>query len=112
MNDPETSALAGELVLGLLEGEELRRATDLAESNPEMRAEVAFWEENLVVMLGEDAVAPPPRVFQALSAALWGAPRRTLLQDLFAPENRAVLVGVAAAKILLIGALIWLIFTP
>lgn len=62
----EASNLAAEYALGVLAGDELRRARQLARTDPNFRAEVARWSGRLAPMLDEIAAAPPP-------AAAWTA---------------------------------------
>jgi anti-sigma-K factor RskA len=57
----ETSDLAAEYALGVLTGEDLRRARVLVRSDPRFRGEVARWSARLAPMLDEIDTAVPPR---------------------------------------------------
>jgi anti-sigma-K factor RskA len=58
-NIPDQS-LAAEFALGVLAGDELRRAQELLRTDPAFRAEVARWAGRLAPMLDEiEPVAPP-----------------------------------------------------
>lgn len=60
---PEDSEwLAGEFVLGVLEGEALERARALLRDNPAFAGEVAFWENCLGHMFEDVPEAPAPPV--------------------------------------------------
>jgi anti-sigma-K factor RskA len=52
--------LAAEYALGVLSGDELRRARELARSDPQFRSEVAHWSGRLAPMLDEVAPVDPP----------------------------------------------------
>ena len=60
----EHRELAGEYALGVLTGDELRRARALLRTDEAFRAEVAHWNSRLAPMLDEVSAAQPP-------AALW-----------------------------------------
>lgn len=67
MNPEERNQLAAEYAVGLLEGEELERARELASEDSEFRADVARWSGQLAPLLDEvEPVAPPPRVLAAI----------------------------------------------
>lgn len=52
--------LAAEYALGVLTGDELRRARELAQADAQFRADVARWSGRLAPILDEaEAVAPP-----------------------------------------------------
>ena len=70
---PET--LAGEYVLGLLTGDDLRRARDRLASDPEFRDEVARWQGRLAPLHFEsESVEPPADVWDKLEANLSPSP--------------------------------------
>ena len=63
----EPSSLAAEYALGVLTGEELRRARELARTDPGFRSEVARWSGRLAPILDEiEPVAPPPQAWDAI----------------------------------------------
>ena len=73
--DPDRNALAAELAMGLLEGEEREAAERLARRDPAFAAEVARWSERLGPMLDEvEGVAPPPGGLEAILAKTSKAP--------------------------------------
>ncbi|WP_425050111.1 hypothetical protein [Psychromarinibacter sp. S121] len=114
--EDEKTALAGELALGLLEGEERTRALRLVESDPDLRMAMMFWNERLVTLCDEDEapeVRPPARVQRAIETSLWGEavmPRPGFWDALFAPENRGLVVAVVVAKAALLGWIFYLFF--
>jgi len=114
--EDEKTALAGELALGLLEGEERRHALRQVARDPELRAAMQFWNARLSTLCDEDEVpevAPPARVQRAIEASLWGdtvAPRPGFLDALLAPENRGLVVAVVAAKVALLEWIFYLFF--
>jgi anti-sigma-K factor RskA len=67
----DRSALAAELALGLLDGESLVRARELARAARQFADEVAHWSGRLAPMLDEiEPVAPPARVLSAIEERL------------------------------------------
>jgi len=71
---PDDAALAAELALGLLEGDDRAAATARAASDPLFQAEVARWRGRLAPMLDEiDPVEPPASAWSAIEAQI--APR-------------------------------------
>jgi anti-sigma-K factor RskA len=67
--------LAGEYVLGLLEGEERVAATLRAETDPDFRVRVEFWEMRLASLLETLEERPAPAGAKArIEAALFGKP--------------------------------------
>lgn len=65
---PEDRAiLAGELALGLLEGEQLEGAIELARTDPEFSSELASWAGRFSSLLDElGPVAPPDSLWQSI----------------------------------------------
>lgn len=55
-----TNDLAAEYALGVLSGDELRRARELARKDPQFAREVARWSGRLGPMLDEVEAVPPP----------------------------------------------------
>lgn len=77
MDIPEDDALAAELALGLLEGDEKRAAEARARTDPAFAADVAFWQERLSTLADEiEPVSAPARAKARLDARLFGAPER------------------------------------
>lgn len=108
----ETFVLAGELALGTLEGQALRDAQHELDVNPEMREAFRDWNEYLVSGYALDRVpevAPPARVYRGIEAVLFphARKRQTLWQTIRAPENRSLVLTVAAVKVTL---LIWILY--
>jgi anti-sigma-K factor RskA len=67
--------LAGEYVLGLLTGDELRRARERIASDPAFCDEVARWQGRLALLHAEsEGVQPPADVWQRLEARLAASP--------------------------------------
>ena len=74
----ERDALAAELALGVLDGEELALARSLLASDPGFRDEVARWSGRLAPLLDEVADAQPPeRLWQRISAGIGEQSRPT-----------------------------------
>jgi anti-sigma-K factor RskA len=69
----EPEGLAAEYALGLLSGDELRRARERVRTDPAFRQEVARWRGRLVPMLDDvDAAEPPASAWQAIEQRLGG----------------------------------------
>jgi anti-sigma-K factor RskA len=65
------SDLAAEYALGVLTGDELRRARELARTDPDFRGQVARWSGRLAPMLDEvEAVQPPPAAWAGIRQRL------------------------------------------
>ncbi len=100
---PET--LAGEYVLGLLTGEELRRARDRLASDGQFANEVARWQGRLAPLHAEsEAVEPPADVWNKIEAGLTekasndnevGFSRRLLLWKSIAGGMSAIAASLA-----------------
>jgi len=70
----EPGGLASEYALGVLGGDELRRARELERTDSAFRREVARWRGRLAPMLDEvDAADPPPSAWNAIERRLGGA---------------------------------------
>ena len=112
--DDEKFALAGELALGLLQGQERQDALHELNIDPEMRAAVRGWDEDFVacffsaVPLEE---APAQQVWSRIEAELFALPPvpmwKRLLQEAKDPRNRGVVMALALAKLAL---LIWILY--
>lgn len=111
-NNPETSLRAAELALGLLPAQEHADAMRALASDPELQREMDFWHSRFIGFVGptRDEV-PPPRVFDALQARLFGAAEpRNFWQELLAPENRGWLVLAITFKLSVIALLLYALF--
>lgn len=71
--EQERDALAAELALGLLEGEERAQALRLRLADPEFAAAVAAWERRLDPMCAEFEARTPPNVWPAVERRLGGS---------------------------------------
>lgn len=72
----ERDLLAAEHALGLLEGDEARRARLLAASDPDFAGQVAQWEARLAPLADEiRSAAPDPRLRDRILAAVAAKPR-------------------------------------
>lgn len=112
MTSPEKSLLAAELALGLLPAHEQDEGLRAVARDPELLREMDFWQSRFIGFMGpvEDEV-PPPRVFNAVQARLFGDPEaRSVWRDLLAPENRGLLVLVLAVKLGVIALLLYALF--
>ena len=96
---PEQAALAAELALGVLEGEERAEALRLSLANPAFAAMVATWQGRLDP-LGEDfAEVPPPDVWRAIEARLDGEQRSAPVRSLRLWQGLAAGAGALAATL-------------
>ena len=69
MNDDDFNALAGEYVLGLLDGPALQEAEALRAADPRFKAAVGAWELRLLPMAEHVApLSPPPEVWERIKA--------------------------------------------
>lgn len=67
----ETNDLAAEYALGVLTGEELRHARELARTDPQFAGQVARWSGRLGPMLAEvEAVTPPASAWAEISRSV------------------------------------------
>lgn len=110
--EDERAALAAELALGLLTGDEAEAARRLQATDPDFGAEVRAWHERLAALAEElPAEAPPPAVRVRLNerladaaAAGWRAPepaRRRRAPGWVWPGGLAA-AGLAALALLLL----------
>lgn len=102
---PEQAALAAELALGVLEGEERAEALRLSLADPAFAALVAEWQERLDPLGDSFAEAPPPDVWRAIDARLDadarpGAVRAVRLWQGIAGVSAALAAGLAAILVL------------
>jgi anti-sigma-K factor RskA len=69
-NNEADKALAGELVLGLLEPAEAAAAQARIATDPSFAAEVSAWSERMVPLILGEAVPPPPAVWSKIESSL------------------------------------------
>ncbi len=107
--DDEDDALAAELALGVLEGEERAAAQTRSTRDPAFAARVAAWEARLSPLADQIAPVPAPNLMPAIEARLFAQDRR---------ERRfriGALIGagfVIAAVVLLAVAFLWMTPAP
>lgn len=78
MTPEQRGELAAEYALGLLDGDELAIARELAASDPQFAREVAGWSGRLAPLLDEvEPVAPPARVLAAIEQRLGVRPEQS-----------------------------------
>ncbi len=95
---PEDQALAGELALGLLDGEERAQALRRTLSDPDFAREVEWWRAHFATMLAEVRPVPAPQgLIDDIGAPSLPKPRNRL--RLVVP---AALTAVAAAALFMI----------
>src|SRR5688500_17243782 len=80
-------ALAADYVLGTLRGAARRRFEALLPAHPTLRAATQAWQDRLLPLTAAiDPVAPPARVWQAISSRIDGTP--PVASTAAAPETR------------------------
>ena len=106
---------AAEYVLGTLSDEERRNIAARAETDPALRAAIAWWEERLAPLANVPPVAPPPALWRRISVSAGlpaGAPdpawRRTWRNVTLWRATTAVGFALAAA----FAAIAWLHTAP
>jgi anti-sigma-K factor RskA len=105
----ESNSLAGEYALGLLTGDELRRARELERTDPAFRAEVGRWSGRFAPMLDQvDAVAPPQGTWSAIEQRLGGSAERGNVIQLRrrVQQWRGIAAGISAIAACLAIALV------
>ncbi|SEM44407.1 hypothetical protein SAMN04488003_101136 [Loktanella fryxellensis] len=102
--------LAAEYALGLMDQDERGDFERLLHRDADLRAELAFWQDEFSALVPGRGVPVPPHVLDQVRVTLFDEDRTGWLDALFAPRNRPLLIGVATAKVLLVAALIWLLF--
>ena len=102
--------LAAELALGLLDPEETYRAERQLRDQPELAAEVAWWEDRFASTLDETADHAPSRdLLPDVQAALFGvAPERSAQHAPHRFPWGKVILGVVAVKATLLSAFFYL----
>lgn len=96
---PEQAAMAAELALGVLEGEERAEALRLSLANPAFAAMVARWQGRLDPLAEGFEEAPPPDVWRAIEARLDGAARPTKVSAIRLWQGLAAASGAIAATL-------------
>jgi len=102
--DPQLrDKLAAEYVLGTLRGRARARFESLMRYDPPLRSLVSDWEDRLTPLAraGTD-IAPPARVWNALSQRIGGEARKRRLWESLALWRGAAVTGAAFALILAI----------
>lgn len=91
----DRAALAAELALGLLDGDELAEARRLAARDPAFRAEVARWSARFAPLLDTvEETVPDPAIWRSIEAAI--TPARSAAND-DGPDLRRTLARWRAA---------------
>jgi anti-sigma-K factor RskA len=94
----DRAALAGELALGVLEGEERARALRLMLADPAFAAEVDAWRTRTSGLFDAiDDVAPPPAVWDAIAARIGAKPQPVAANDRWWKVGTFASMAVAAA---------------
>lgn len=94
---PEQTAMAAELALGVLEGEERAEALRQTLANPAFAGMVKTWQ-NRLDPLGEGfAEVAPPNLWPAISARLDDQPQANVTASVRFWRNTAALAGALAA---------------
>ena len=97
--DEERAALAAERGLGVLSGDEARRAAALESSDPSFAHEVARWRGRLAALFGEvQPVQPPESVWLSIERATCGdtGASNVIVLRRAAARWRAAAVGMTA----------------
>lgn len=98
----EWEALAAELALGVLEGDDRARALRLCLSDPEFAAEVARWEARLAGLLDDAGeVSVPPALWAAIEGKLRPATPTASIRTLRLWQGGALASGAVAAALAL-----------
>lgn len=103
-SDPQLrDKLAAEYVLGTLRGRARARFEALMRYDPRLRGLVTDWENRLTPLTGAGAdIAPPARVWNALSQRIAGETRKPRLWESLALWRGVAVTGAAFALILAI----------
>jgi len=97
-NLPEdTGDLAAEYALGVLTGDDLQRARDLARTDARFQAAVARWSGRLAPLIDEVEAAPPPEsAWQAIESRVGSAPSNVLQLRRRVGQWRAIATAMTA----------------
>lgn len=104
---PEQTAMAAELALGVLEGEERAEALRLSLADPAFAAAVRGWQERLDPMGDGFAEVPAPDLWPAIEARLDAQPRDGEIAAIRFWRRTAAAAGTLAAGLAAV-----LVFTP
>lgn len=96
---PELDAMAGELALGVLEGEARTKALRLVLANPQFAARVAVWQQRLEPLGAAFSEVPPPAVWRAIEAELDAREHSGEVSRLRFWRGSAMLAGALAASL-------------
>ena len=96
---PEQAALAAELALGVLEGEERAEALRLSLANPGFAAQVMDWQQRLDPLSEAFEEAPPPDMWAAIDARLDDNPNTAKVGTLRLWQGAAAVSGAMAASL-------------
>jgi anti-sigma-K factor RskA len=112
MNDDDLNALAGEYVLGLLQGEALAQAQARLRDDPHFAALAQNWERALMPLAeASPAIAPPPGLWERIRASTNPAPKP--IARLTARLSRRVRLGIAGlATALAVASLLFTLYAP
>ncbi|MBA4043605.1 MAG: hypothetical protein C0471_04185 [Erythrobacter sp.] len=104
---PEQVAMASEIALGVLEGNERAEAMRLMLENPAFAAMVRTWQDELDPLGEGFTEAPPPNLWPAIAARLDAEPRGETISQLRFWQAGTALASAMAASLAAI-----LIFNP
>lgn len=96
---PELDAMAGELALGVLEGEARAKALRTVLANPEFAARVGMWQQRLEPLGVAFSEVPPPAVWRAIEAELDSRERRRGVSALRLWRGSALAASAIAASL-------------
>lgn len=96
---PELDAIAGELALGVLEGEARARALRMVLANPDFAARVAMWQQRLEPLGAAFSEVSPPAVWRAIEAELDARERTKRVSALRIWRGSALVSGAVAAAL-------------
>lgn len=94
---PEMAAMAAELALGVLEGEERAEALRHALSDPAFAEAVRQWQAQLEPLGESFAEAPAPNLWSAIEARLDAQPRAEEVSKIRIWQGATMLAGALAA---------------
>lgn len=96
---PELDAMAGELALGVLEGDARAKALRMVLANPEFAARVAMWQQRLEPLGSAFSEVSPPAVWRAIEAELDSRERNKGVTALRLWRGSALVSGAIAASL-------------
>ncbi|WHU02481.1 anti-sigma factor [Sphingomonas sp. NIBR02145] len=99
MTPEERDALAAELALGLLEGDDRTRAMRLLLSDPEFAAAVDGWNLRFEPLYGQFEAQPSPELWPVIQRRLHGTDNRRMRRSLARWRIGAVASGALAASL-------------